>query len=69
MVVQAETAKELVRFDYARAYSTVANVERSGREVLSQMRRVLGVLRADRSVPLQPSPAVDIPAPKAMAPA
>jgi signal transduction histidine kinase len=69
MVVHAETARELVRSDHARAYVAVAEVERSGREVLTQMRRVLGVLRADRSVPLQPPPAVDVPLPVAVSPA
>jgi signal transduction histidine kinase len=69
MVVHAETARELVRYDRGRAYTAAAEVERSGREVLTQMRRVLGVLRADRSVPLQPPPAVDVPVPAAVAPA
>jgi signal transduction histidine kinase len=60
MVVQAGTAKALVRSDHVRAYAAAAEVERSGREVLARMRRVLGVLRAERSVPLQPPPAVDL---------
>jgi signal transduction histidine kinase len=67
MVVQAETASELVHSDHARAYTAAAEVERSGREVLTQMRQVLGVLRADRSVPLQPPPSVDVLLPAAVA--
>jgi hypothetical protein len=66
-VVQAETASELVHSDHARAYTAAAEVERSGREVLTQMRQVLGVLRADRSVPLQPPPSVDVLLPAAVA--
>jgi signal transduction histidine kinase len=69
MVVQAATARELVSADRAAAYTAAAEVERSGREVLTQMRRVLGVLRADRSVPLLPPAAVDLPAPASVVPA
>jgi signal transduction histidine kinase len=57
MVVQAAAAKELVRVDLARAPVAAAAVEQAGREVLTRMRRVLGVLRANRLVPLQPHPA------------
>jgi signal transduction histidine kinase len=54
MVVQATAAKQRVTADLRGALDAAGAVEQDGREVLSQMRRVLGVLRSDREVPLRP---------------
>lgn len=62
MVVQAQTARQLASSEAKRACGVAAQLEQSGRDVLTQMRRVLGVLRADRSVPLRPTTAVSRPA-------
>jgi hypothetical protein len=52
--VQATAAKQRVTADLRGALDAAGAVEQDGREVLSQMRRVLGVLRSDREVPLRP---------------
>jgi signal transduction histidine kinase len=59
MVVQAEAAELLLDDDLARADQAMAAVEATGREALSDMRRMLGVLRHTGEVPeLAPQPGV-----------
>jgi signal transduction histidine kinase len=45
MIVQTEAAQQLLCEDLDRADAAMAAVEESGREALSEMRRILGVLR------------------------
>jgi signal transduction histidine kinase len=45
MVVQTEAAQQLLRVDLDRADAAMAAVEEAGRSTLSEMRRILGVLR------------------------
>ncbi|HXD60228.1 MAG TPA: histidine kinase [Thermoleophilaceae bacterium] len=59
MVVQAEAAELLLDDDPARADEAMAAVEQTGREALSDMRRMLGVLRHAGEAPeLAPQPGV-----------
>src|SRR5262249_1766808 len=57
MVVQAAGARRLLRTQPDRASDSILNVERTGRETLAEMRRLLGLLRRDedpRSLAPQP---------------
>jgi signal transduction histidine kinase len=57
MVVQAATARALLRSRPAEAADAIGHVERAGREALDELRRALGVLRtADRGLALEPQP-------------
>jgi signal transduction histidine kinase len=47
MVIQAAGARRLLRSDPRRARESILSVERSGRETLGDLRRLLGVLRSD----------------------
>ena len=47
MVIQAGGARRLLRSDPARARDSILTVERTGREALADMRRLLGMLRKD----------------------
>jgi len=47
MVVQAGSARLLLRNDPDRARESILNVEHTGREVLADLRRLLGMLRKD----------------------
>ena len=47
MVVQAGGARQLLRSDPTRARDSILRIERTGRETLADMRRLLGVLRRD----------------------
>ena len=59
MVVQSEAARRLLEIDRARADSAMAALEDAGREALTEMRRILGVLRRiDDSAILVPQPGV-----------
>ena len=59
MVVQTETAQRLLDEDLDRANAAMAAVEGAGRETLSEMRRILGVLRrVDEAAELAPQPGV-----------
>jgi signal transduction histidine kinase len=59
MVVQAEAAELLLDDDLARADEAMFAVEQTGREALSDMRRMLGVLRHAGEAPeLAPQPGV-----------
>jgi signal transduction histidine kinase len=55
MVVQSEAADELVATHVAGADSAIRTIEQTGRQALSQMRHMLGVLRnEDRAGPVHP---------------
>jgi signal transduction histidine kinase len=59
MVVQTEAAQHLLGEDLDRADAAMAAVEHAGREALSEMRRILGVLRrGDEAPELAPQPGV-----------
>lgn len=59
MVVQAEAASTLLRRDAPGADAAMDTIERTGREVSQEMRRILGVLRHDgTSGELAPRPGV-----------
>ncbi len=57
MVLQAGAVRRLLRDDQAREREALGTVERTGREALAEMRRLLGVLRADNEqAELAPQP-------------
>ena len=59
MVVQTEAAQQLLDHDLDRADAAMAAVEEAGQATLSEMRRILGVLRrADDAPELAPQPGV-----------
>lgn len=59
MVVQTEAAQQLLHEDLDRADAAMAAVEQTGRQTLSEMRRILGVLRrADEAAERAPQPGV-----------
>jgi signal transduction histidine kinase len=60
MVIQAGGARRLLRSDPARARDSILTVERTGREALADMRRLLGMLRKDEDQrALAPQPGLD----------
>ncbi len=60
MVVQADGAGYVLRSDPERAAAAIAAVSRTGRQALTEMRRLLGVLRAgDEDEALAPVPGLD----------
>jgi signal transduction histidine kinase len=60
MVVQAGGARRILERDPERAQAAAAQIERTGREALLEMRRLLGVLRGpDQAAELAPSPTFD----------
>jgi len=57
MVVQAAAARRLVPTDPERAREAMVAIERTGREALNEMRRLLGILRrGDEDIALTPQP-------------
>jgi len=56
MVVQAGTARPVAERVDRELAAVLENIERSGREALIELRRLLGVLRADDEPDLQPVP-------------
>jgi signal transduction histidine kinase len=59
MVVQTEAAQQLLHEDLDRADEAMAAVEEAGRQALSEMRRILGVLRrVDEAAERAPQPGV-----------
>jgi signal transduction histidine kinase len=59
MVVQAAAARRLVPTDPDRAREAMEAIERTGREALNEMRRLLGVLRrGDEDIALTPQPSL-----------
>ena len=60
MVVQAGGARRILERDPARAAEAAARIEQTGREALTEMRRLLGVLRpADQPAERAPQPGLD----------
>jgi signal transduction histidine kinase len=60
MVVQAGAAQRLVRLQPERAEAALEQIQQTGREALTEMRRMLGVLRSDQEVAqLGPQPTLD----------
>ena len=59
MTVQAAAARRLAEGDPARARAAFATVEHTGRDALSELRRLLGVLRkGDEDIALAPQPSL-----------
>ena len=64
MVVQTETARSLLIHEPASAASAIRAIEQNGRDALTQLRRILGVLRSTSgplvapaaATPTQPEP-------------
>jgi signal transduction histidine kinase len=56
MVVQAGTARPVAERVDQELAAVLENIEHSGREALTELRRLLGVLRADHEPDLQPVP-------------
>jgi signal transduction histidine kinase len=60
MVVQASAARRMIDHDPERAREALTSVEQTGREALSEMRRMLDVLRSEgESAALTPQPSLD----------
>ena len=59
MVVQAGGARRILRQDPARADAAGEQIERTGREALGEMRRLLGFLRAGEDDPTEPQPGLE----------
>jgi signal transduction histidine kinase len=59
MVVQASAERRLLGADQRRTGETLETIERSGREALGELRRLLGVLRAHGPERLAPQPGLD----------
>ena len=60
MVVQAGGARRMLRSDPERARASILTVERTGREALGELRRLLGMLRKDEDPQaLAPQPGLD----------
>jgi signal transduction histidine kinase len=60
MVVQSSAARRMIDRNPERASEALASVERTGREALSEMRRMLDMLRAeDEGLALAPQPSMD----------
>lgn len=56
VAVQAAAADTLVDSDPARAHESLGHVRATSKQALSELRSMLGVLRADEAVPFEPSP-------------
>jgi signal transduction histidine kinase len=60
MVVQSSAARRMIDHNPERARDALASVERTGREALSEMRRMLDMLRGeDEGLALAPQPSMD----------
>ena len=60
MTVQAGGVRRLLRADQERERDALLSVERTGRDALAEMRRVVGLLRDDgETAPLAPQPGLD----------
>jgi signal transduction histidine kinase len=59
MIVQSQAAQRLLDLDPSTAEEAMTEIERTGREALTEMRRLLGVLRdTERDADLRPQPGV-----------
>ncbi len=59
IVVQAAAAGRIIDDDPGQAKASLATIEATGREALSEMRRLLGVLRAGEPSPSGPQPSLE----------
>ncbi|HZI97497.1 MAG TPA: histidine kinase [Actinomycetales bacterium] len=59
MVVQADAAEEMLGRDPARTVAPLQNIQRTGREALTDLRRLLGVMQPPNDADLQPQPGLD----------
>jgi signal transduction histidine kinase len=59
MVVQAEAGPVVVTADPGRAAATFDAISAAGKQALTEMRRLLGVLKEGEGAPLRPQPGVD----------
>ncbi len=59
MVIQAQAALRLLEGDEPPAREALGSIEDTGRQVLVEMRRLLGVLRRDGELGLAPPPRID----------
>jgi signal transduction histidine kinase len=59
MVVQASSLRRARPSEPGEIARTLGDIERSGREALAEMRRLLSVLRAGEGQPLAPAPTID----------
>jgi signal transduction histidine kinase len=69
MVVQAEAARNLLTHEPGSAEAGIRAIEQTGRDALTQLRRILGVLRSTdgppprRAAPAPPPTALSVPQP------
>ncbi len=56
MVLQADAAEAVLQRDPEGALARLQNIQRTGRESLSELRRVLGTMQSPREEPLAPQP-------------
>jgi len=62
MVLQAGAERRVLNSDDGSTREVLEGIERSGRSALTEMRRLVGMLRSDRSEPLAPQPGIhDLP--------
>lgn len=59
MVVQADAAEEVLGRDPARAAAPLQSIQRTGREALTDLRRLLGVMQSAPDSGLAPQPGLD----------
>lgn len=59
MIIQAGAARRRVSIDPAAAAEAMTTIEVTGRQAMTEMRRILGVLRDDGETDLHPQPSLD----------
>jgi signal transduction histidine kinase len=59
MVVQAGAERRVIEDDGGTTQEVLATIERIGRGALTEMRRLVGMLRSDEGEPLAPQPGLD----------
>ena len=60
MVVQAAAARRMIDHDPAKAHEALGSVEKTGRDALKELRRMVGMLgKEDEELALAPQPSVD----------
>jgi signal transduction histidine kinase len=59
MVVQAGAERRVLEEDEGSTHEVLATVEQIGRDALTEMRRLVGMLRNDTADPLAPQPGID----------
>jgi signal transduction histidine kinase len=59
IVVQAGAGRRVAATEPEQAREALATIEKTGREALTEMRRLLGVLRSETSPGREPQPGLD----------